>query len=174
VAVLGLRIPDQMLAQFDAWAGGHGGRSPALRHLIRQASAPDATACDALGPLGRRPVQLTVRLTSADARGLDAAAAEVGLARATWAAALIRRRLAGRPTFRRSDELSLIATLSELRRIAVSVSQIARGLNTAGIENRARDAELARLDDLRAEIRGHMAGLYDAFEGNLAYWGPGP
>jgi hypothetical protein len=30
--------------------------------------------------------------------------------------------------------------------------------------------ELSYLDDLRQELRAHLAGLREAFEGNLAYW----
>jgi len=38
------------------------------------------------------------------------------------------------------------------------------------MEGRVLDLELASLDDLRAETRGHMVALREAFEGNLAYW----
>ena len=94
----------------------------------------------------------------------------MGLTRNAWAAALIRRRLHARPTFRSSDELSLLAIQTELRRIGVNVNQIARALNTAVMEGKVLDLELTYLDDLRAEIRAHMLALHEAFEGNLAYW----
>lgn len=169
-----LRLSDDLAARFDVWAGAHGGRSPALRHLIGQACAGDATAPDGAGRLGPRPAKLTVRLTAADGRGLGAVAAEMGLTPNAWAAAVIRRRLHGRPTFPRPDAMSLIAMQTELRRVGVNVNQIARAINTAVVEGRVLDLELAYLDDLRAEIRGHMAGLREAFEGNLSYWDPGP
>ena len=63
---------------------------------------------------------------------------------------------------------------SELRRIGVNVNQIARALNTAGMEGRVLDLELGSLEDLRREIRAHMLALREAFEGNLAYWDAGP
>ena len=169
-----LRLPDDLATRFDGWAAERGGRSPALRHLIEQASASGAQSCEAPDQLGSRPLKLTVRLAAADGRGLDAAAAEMGLTRNAWAAALIRRRLHARPTFRRPDELSLLATQTELRRIGVNVNQIARALNTAVMEGNVLDLELAYLDDLRAEIRAHMLALHEAFEGNLAYWEAGP
>ncbi len=59
---------------------------------------------------------------------------------------------------------------TELRRIGVNVNQIARALNTAVMEGKVLDLELAYLDDLRAEIRAHMLALQEAFAGNLAYW----
>jgi hypothetical protein len=131
-------------------------------------------APDGAGRLDPRPVKLTVRLTAMDGLGLDAAAAEMGLTPNAWAAAVIRRRLHGRPTFTRPDVISLIAMQTELRRVGVNVNQIARALNTAVLESRVLDLELRYLDDLRAEIRGHMTGLREAFEGNLAYWDAGP
>lgn len=165
-----LRLTDDLATRFDGWAAEQGGRSPALRHLIEQTCGAGTPPCEALGRLGSRPVKLTVRLAAADGRGLDAAAAEMGLTPNAWAAALIRRRLHARPTFCRSDELSLLAMQAELRRIGVNVNQIARALNTAVMEGKVLDLELTYLDDLRAEIRGHMLALHEAFEGNLAYW----
>jgi hypothetical protein len=165
-----LRLPNDLATRFDGWAAERGGRSPALRHLIEQASGHGPRSCEAPGRLGSRPMKLTVRLAAADGRGLDTAAAEMGLTRNAWAAALIRQRLHGRPTFCRSEELSLIAMQTELRRIGVNVNQIARALNTAVMEGKVLDLELAYLDDLRAEIRAHMLALHEAFKGNLAYW----
>jgi hypothetical protein len=165
-----LRLPDGLATRFDGWAAEHGGRSPALRHLIEQASGAGAPPSEPPSRLGPRPVKLTVRLTTADGRSLDAAAADMDITRNAWAAALIRRRLHARPTFRRSDELSLLAMQTELRRIGVNVNQIARALNTAVMEGKVLDLELTYLDDLRAEIRAHMLAMHEAFEGNLAYW----
>lgn len=164
-----LRLSDDLAARFDSWAADRG-RSPALRHLIEQASASVTPSRAGPGRPGARPVKLTVRLTAKDGRGLHAAAAEMGLTRNAWAAALIRCRLRARPTLRRSDELSLLAIQTELRRIGINVNQIARALNTAVLEGKVLELELAYLDDLKAEIRVHMASLREAFEGNLAYW----
>lgn len=163
-----VRVPDKMAARFDAWAGAHGGRSPALRHLIAKAShaAPEVAA-----RLDRRPIKLTVRLAAEDGRGLDVAARQMGLTRNAWVAALVRHRLSGRPTFSRQDELSLLAVQMELRRVGVNVNQIARALNTAVFEGgRVLDLELAYLEDLRVEMRAHVQALGEAFAGNLAYW----
>ena len=174
MANFNVRVPDDLAARFDTWAGAHGGRSPALRHLIDRASRGVPAATRPAARLGHRPVKLTVRLGAPDARGLDAVAADMGLTPNAWAAALIRRRLTGRPTFSPAEALSLAAIQTELRRIGVNANQIARALNTAVLEGKVLELELAYLDDLRAEIRGHMAALREAFEGNLAYWEAGP
>ncbi|HEX5775380.1 MAG TPA: plasmid mobilization relaxosome protein MobC [Caulobacteraceae bacterium] len=165
-----LRLSDDLARQFDAWASLRGGRSPALRRLIEVACAGSPAAA----PLGRRPVKLTVRLTSDDAIGLVAAAAETGLTPNAWAAAVLRYRLRGRPTFARGDELALLAIRGEVRRIGININQVARALNTAVMEGRVLDLELTYLDELRAELGEHILGLREAFAGNLAYWdGPG-
>ena len=174
MAIINVRVSDDMLARFDAWASVRGGRSPALRHLINRACRAGPAAPPAPGGHVSRPVKLTVRLSAADAHGLDVAAAEMGLTRNAWAAALIRRRLSGRSTFGRTEALSLIAIQTELRRIGVNANQIARALNTAVMEGKVLDLELAYLDELRAEIRAHMLALREAFEGNLTYWDAGP
>ena len=167
MANFNVRVPDDLAARFDAWAGAHGGRSPALRHLIDEASR---AAPEAASRLGRRPVKLTVRLAAEDGRGLDTAAGEMGLTRSAWVAALVRSRLSGRPTFGRGDELSLLAIQTELRRVGINVNQIARALNTAVEDGRVLELEIAYLDDLRREMRAHVQALGEAFAGNLAYW----
>jgi hypothetical protein len=170
MANFNVRVPDDLAARFDAWAGAQGGRSPALRHLIDRAAAPSRETTTPASRLPARPAKLTVRLAADDARGLSAAAAVAGLTPNAWAAALVRRRLSGRPTFRRTEEVALLSIQTELRRIGVNVNQIARALNTAVLEGKVLDLEVAYLDDLRTELRAHLSTLQQAFAGNLAYW----
>jgi hypothetical protein len=173
VAKFNVRVTDEVAARFDAWAASRGGRSPALRHLIEAACPPSAAGLID-GPLSPRPVKLTLRLAARDAVGLAAAAGELGLTRTAWSVALIRRALQGRPTFRRSDEVILLATLSELQRIGVNVNQMARALNTAVLEGRVLEVQLNAVDELRRELRAHILGLREAFQGNLTYWATSP
>jgi hypothetical protein len=165
-----VRVPDDLAARFDAWAGARGGRSPALRLVIGEACQWPVSRGPAPGRLAARPAKLTVRLTAADARGLSAAAAELGLTPNAWAAALVRRRLHARPTFPTDQALSVLAIQAELRRIGVNLNQIARALNTAVLEGKVLDLEMADLGVFQREIRGHLRALREAFDGNLAYW----
>ena len=170
MAVLSLRVPDVVLERFDIWAGAHGGRSPALRHLIDRAVSTSTSVADLTDQLPKRPVKLSVRLSVDDAVGLAEAATEWGLTPNAWVAALVRRRLRGRPTFKPSDTVSLIAIQVELRRIGGNVNQIARALNSAVLEGEVLELEVAYLADLRAELQAHMRSLRDAFAGNFADW----
>lgn len=170
MAIFNVRLDEDLAGRFDAWAAHQGGRSVALRRLMQEA-LPTSTSGLRSGPSSvPLPVKLTVRLSVDDAVGLGHAAAETGLTRNAWAAALVRRRLRSRPTFSPAQALSLLAVQAELRRIGVNVNQIARALNTAVMEGRVLDTELTAVDDLRRELRAHMAGLREAFAGNLAYW----
>lgn len=171
MANLSIRVADDLLARFDAAAGGQGGRAPTLRRLMDQAAAG---APSAVGRLPRRPLKLTVRLADDDGAGLAREAAAMGLTPNGWVAALVRSRLHGKPTFRLGDAVALLAIQGELRRIGVNVNQIARALNTAVMEGKVLDLEVAYLDALRTELRAHMFTLREAFEGNLAYWAAEP
>lgn len=164
-----VRVPDDLAGRFDAAAAPVGGRSAMLRRLIADAAAGSAAASTSW-PVRRDGARLMVRLGVAETAGVDAAAAAMGLRRAAWVAMLVRRHVRGRPGFSRPDELSLIAIQGEIRRIGVNVNQIARALNTAVMEGRVLDLELAAIDDLRRELRAHLVGLREAFEGNLGYW----
>lgn len=171
MANLSLRVPDDLLARFDAAAGGQGGRAPTLRRLMDQAAAgPPAPR----GRLPARPLKLTVRLTADDGDGLAREASAMALTPNGWVAALIRHRLHGKPTFGPGEAIALLAIQGEVRRIGVNVNQIARALNTAVMEGKVLDLEIAYLDALRTELRAHMFTLREAFEGNLAYWAVEP
>ncbi|MDZ4054328.1 MAG: MobC family plasmid mobilization relaxosome protein [Phenylobacterium sp.] len=171
MANLSLRVPDDLLARFDAAAGGQGGRAPTLRRLMDQAAAGPPAPGDRLPT---RPLKPTVRLTAEDGEGLAREAAGMALTPNGWVAALIRHRLHGKPTFPRGETVALLAIQGEVRRIGVNVNQIARALNTAVLEGKVLALEIAYLDALRTELRAHMFTLREAFEGNLAYWAAEP
>ena len=101
MALFNVRLDDQLAVRFDVWADDRGGRSAALRHVIRD-------ACARIEPSGRRPLdaparplKLTVRLSLEEAADLRLQAAPVGLTPNAWAGAALRYRLQGRPTFPR-------------------------------------------------------------------------
>lgn len=167
--VLSVRVSDDLARRFNMAADPVGGRSALLFHLVDGAAAPAVEASPA--PHQRRDAcRLMVRLALPEAGHVTREALAFGIGRATWVAALVRRHAIGRPRFSRSDEVALLAIQGELRRIGVNVNQIARALNTAVMEGRMLDLELAYLDDLRREMRESLTAVAEAFAGNLAYW----
>ncbi|GAW39749.1 Bacterial mobilisation protein [Brevundimonas sp. SH203] len=163
------RLPSDLARRFDATAADHGGRSRYLRTLMEAAAQVPLPAPEP-GPPGTKSAKLTLRLADADLALLEAEAARAGLLRTQWAAALIRRRVRGRPQMTPPEALALIGIRRELHRIGVNINQIARALNTAVMEGAVLDLEVAQLAAFAAEIRGHLSGLDDVFAGNLAYW----
>ena len=166
---LTVRLPTDLIRRFDAAAAGLGGRSRLLRRLIEgaaQAALPELVAPS----LDRLDAKLSLRLTSDDMALLELEAARTGLSRTQWTVALIRRRLHERPQLSRSEAIAFIGIQRELRRIGVNVNQIARAMNTAVLEGKVLDLEVAQLADFAVEIRAHLGGVHDAFKGNLHYW----
>lgn len=169
---LTLRVSPDLVRRFDAAAVGQGGRSRLLRRLMEAAAhAPFPEPPEP--PSAVRSGKLTLRLVPADLSLLMAEASAMGLSRTQWSTALIRRKLHGRPQLSRAEALAFIGVQRELRRIGVNVNQIARALNTAVLEGQVLDLEMVQLTAFADEIRGHLSGLRDAFEGNLAYWSDG-
>ncbi len=171
MAVFNVRLSDDLAERFDAAATLEGGRSALLRRLIAGAagaaqSAPSRPAATDL----RDGARIMVRLDWADAARVDAEAAAMELTRAGWVAALVRRRVRGRPQFSRADELALFSIRADLRRIGVNLNQIARGLNGGAFDGQPVGAALQRVGAFQDDLRRHADGLRAALAGNLAYW----
>lgn len=164
-----VRVPDEMALRFDDSAARLGGRSVLLRRLIATTAG---AAEQAEVPQRPRPsaARVMVRLSAPDVAAVDLEARLMGMRRAGWIAALVRRRVRGRPTLARSEELAVFAIQAELRRVGVNINQIARALNTAVLEGRVLELELAEVQALGKEIRAHIGAVGEAFAGNLAYW----
>ena len=163
---LSLTIPDEVAARFDRAASPLGGRAKLLRRLVMQAISPGAPAVEVFKP-GLRPVDFRVRLGPKEAAHALNEAQAMGMGRATWASALLRRHLLGRPRFPRAGELAIFAIHAELRRLRRDLGEMAQALGgAAGQEG----LQASAIEDLRADIERHMARLRKAIEGNLQYW----
>jgi hypothetical protein len=111
-----------------------------------------------------------VRLTASEIADIETQALAIGLSRSAWVRALVRRRTQGRPTFSPAGEQALIGVVMELRRIGVDIRQTLLMMEGAIKGGQGLDRELEALSHLRAEIRGQIAAVAEAFEGNLAFW----
>ncbi|HBI18695.1 MAG TPA: plasmid mobilization relaxosome protein MobC [Brevundimonas sp.] len=166
---LTVRLPPDLTRRFDAAAAMRGGRSRLLRSLIEGAAQASLPASEAR-PVTRLEAKLSLRLGVEDLAVLEGEAARAGLSRTQWTVALIRRRLHDRPQLTPSEAIAFIGVQRELRRIGVNINQIARALNTAVLEGQVLDLEMVQLAAFADEIRAHLGGLRDAFQGNLDYW----
>jgi hypothetical protein len=173
MATFSVRIPEDLAARFDRAAAPAGGRSAMLRRLIRSAVASESPSPNMAAPMKVMPqsgqARVMVRLSPLEAAAVDREAGVMELRRATWIAALVRRRVLGRPTFARSEALQLALIRSEIRRIGLNVNQIARTLAQSG-RLLGFDHELAALEALRRELSAQIAAIGDGLKGNLDYW----
>ena len=91
MALISLRVPDDVAAEFSALAATQGGKSALLRRLI--ADALDAPARRILAlPVGR-PEKVTVRFRESEMRQLAEVSHQRGMTRTGWIVALVRSRL---------------------------------------------------------------------------------
>lgn len=167
-----VRLPPDLARRFDAAASACGGRSRLLRRLI-EASAADGNSRTGPAPAEPLTEKLTLRLGAADLAAVEAEAARIGLSRTQWVAALVRRRLHARPQLSPPEAVALIEIQRDLRRIGVNLNQIARTVNATVPGGRAPDPDLVRVLAFAEGVRGGLAGLRRAFEGNLDYWSTG-
>lgn len=113
-----------------------------------------------------------VRVTAETAVVVDREAKAMGLSRAGWIAALVRRRVSGTPRFSGEGEAALRALQSDLRRLAVNLNQIARRRNDSSA-SALSEHDIATLAALSAQCRRQQAMLAAALTGNLDYWADG-
>jgi len=112
MALISLRIPDEVAAEFSVLAATQGGKSALLRRLIADALAARAPRILAL-PVGR-PEKVTVRFRESEIRQLADVSHQRGMTRTGWIVALVRSRL-GSPVQHSPDEhAALRAIVREL------------------------------------------------------------
>ena len=78
MAIFNVRLKDAEALAFDTWAATRGGRSAALRALIRNATPTAPIGADDKSHGVARPIRLMIRLSPGDGRGLHQAAAAPG------------------------------------------------------------------------------------------------
>jgi hypothetical protein len=91
MALISLRIADDVAARFSALAATEGGKSALLRRLIGDALGTPALRAVPM-PIGR-PHKITARFRESEMRQLAEMAAQRGMTRTGWIVALVRARL---------------------------------------------------------------------------------
>ena len=168
MALISLRIPDEVAARLSAVAASEGGKSALLRRLIADVlnASPARTA---LLPVGR-PQKITVRFRESEMRQLADTAGQRGMTRTGWIVALVRSRL-GSPVQHSLEELAALrAIVRELNRIGGNINQIARAANTSALQGRVVEPDLSAIRDARTAIDLALAQLRGALAGNADYW----
>lgn len=168
MALISLRIPDEVAARFSVLATTEGGKSALLRRLITEA-LDVRPSCAAPLPIGR-PEKITLRFRESEMRQLSEIARRRGMTRTGWIVALVRSRL-GSPVQPSPDEReALRAIVRELNRIGANVNQIARAANAGVQRGGAVEPGLSDIREAKAVIESALAELRRIFDDNVAYW----
>ena len=166
MALISLRVSDQVAAEFSVLAATQGGKSALLRRLIADALDAPATRILAL-PVGR-PEKVTVRFRETEMRQLAEVSHQRGMTRTGWIVALVRSRL-GSPVQHSPDEhAALRAIVRELNRIGGNINQIARSANRGELDPGAESWKMLAETRFALEaLQGELKGVLDR---TSTYW----
>ena len=168
MALISLRIPDDVAARLSAVAASQGGKSALLRRLITDVLNASPTRIAPL-PMGR-PQKITVRFRESEMQQLVDISRQRGMTRTGWIVALVRSRL-GSPVQHSPDEHAVLrAIVRELNRIGGNINQIARAANTSVLQGRAVEPDLSAIQEAKLVIETALAQLRSALNGNADYW----
>ncbi len=106
-------------------------------------------------------VQIKISLRPAEYRQAQAAAKAAGLSSAGWVRALVRARLFAQPTLGAPVDVAMADALTELRRIAVALTHLAKTNGEAAggqVETLAAEAQCAN-QTLHAVLAGNLRDL---------------
>ena len=171
MATFTVRLPDDLATRFDAVAANVGGRSQALRAMIERVSVASQTPGSTPAIRSRGSNRITVRLSDDELSQLDEAAAERGVKRTDWIAAVIRSRLP--LTVPPRDDLEkLIDIRRELRAIGRNVNQAVHALHAANMPESGLDVrrEAERVTAMRDAVLEQITAIGEALKGDLGYW----
>ena len=166
------RIDAQVLAAFDAFAQGRGGRCAVLRNLIAQAAEASWDAPHFEPPEGAASNRISLRFTDTELAVITHRASQRSTDRSRWIKALVRRHLALKS---RVDD-GLLAELAPIRlqllRIGRNLNQAMKAANASMLESGDKqiESELQRIADMRMEISEQVTAFGDAMRGDAGYW----
>ncbi|MDA9408026.1 plasmid mobilization protein [Bradyrhizobium sp. CCBAU 45384] len=167
MALISLRVSDELAAKFSALAATQGGKSALLRRLIADALAAPAPRI-AL-PIGR-PEKVTVRFRESEMQQLAEVSQQRGMTRTGWIIALVRSRLGSPVQHSPNEHDALRAIVRELNRIGGNINQIARAANTSVLRGRAVEPDLSAIQEAKLVIERELAQLRNALNSNADYW----
>src|SRR6202171_6500112 len=132
MALISLRLPDDVAARLSSVASSEGGKSALLRRLITDVLNASPARIAPL-PVGR-PEKVTVRFRESEMRQLADTAGQRGMTRTGWIVALVRSRLGSPVQHSPGEHASLRAIVRELNRIGGNINQIARAANISVLQ----------------------------------------
>src|ERR1700730_9565871 len=168
MALISLRIPDEVAARLSAVAASEGGKSALLRRLIADVLNASPARIAPL-PVGR-PQKITVRFRESEMRQLAEISHQRGMTRTRGRVALGRARWGSRVHHSSAEHGALRAIVRELNRIGGNINQIARAANTSVLQGRVVETDLSDIRDTKSAIHLALAQLVGALDWSADYW----
>ncbi len=168
MALISLRIPDDLADRLAALAATEGGKSALLRRLIAETLDVRAPSTSPL-PIGR-PEKVTLRFRESEMRRLAEVAHQRGMTRTSWIVALVRAQLGSSVQLSPDERDALRAIVRELNRIGANVNQIARAANARNARYEASPPSLSELREASILVERALNELRRVFDDNAAYW----
>jgi hypothetical protein len=168
MALISLRISDDVAARFAVLAAMEGGKSALLRRLITEALDLPAPSVVPL-PIGR-PEKVTVRFRESEMRQIAEIARRRGMTRTGWIVALVRSRLGSSVQPSPDEREALRAIVRELNRVGGNINQIARAANSSVQQGNAIEPASADICEARAVVESVLCQLRRVFDENAGYW----
>jgi hypothetical protein len=166
------RIDAGVLAAFDVYAEGRGGRSAVLRQLVEQAAQAAEDRPRIEPPKGAAANRIQISFTDPELAVITHRAAQRSTDRARWIKALVRRHIG----LKSLVDDGLLAELAPIRmqllRIGRNLNQAMKAANTAMLESGDQQIgdELKRIADMRMEVSEQVAAVGEAMRGDASYW----
>lgn len=154
-------------ARFEAAALKAGGKPALVRRFLNRLEELQTAAHPTPQVKGRDLGKILVRLPPAAFAQIEIEAARLGLRKGPWVGGLVRAWLDRAPTLGRPDDLTLVETLQQLRKIALSLRMLAQQADNPS----ECEAVLVRLE---AEVRASIKNLQVVLDGYGRYWGISP
>jgi hypothetical protein len=177
--LLSARVKPQTKALFDKRAAELKMTSAALLEKVVEAflqmPTTEPSALVKASPMESEPdaakgkVWIDVSLSSAEAKALDALAAEMGWSRLKYLAQLFRVHLSGEPRFSEKEMLELRQVTMQLSALGRNINQVARALNIS-LDN-ANQAHAVQWEMMHKVIDVHRKYVKALVKSNLEYWG---
>ncbi len=168
MALISLRIPDDLADRLAALAATEGGKSALLRRLIAETLDVRAPSGAPL-PIGR-PEKVTLRFRESEMRRLAEVAHQRGMTRTSWIVALVRAQLGSSVQLSPDEGDALRAIVRELNRMGANVNQIARAANARNARYEASSPSLSEIREASVLVERALNELRRVFDDNAAYW----
>ncbi|MHB8283314.1 MAG: hypothetical protein ACYDD1_01420 [Caulobacteraceae bacterium] len=172
---IGFRLQDDLVRDFDAYAISRGGRTEALRALMKLAieggggAPPSQPAKSAV----EGDNEIRMEFSEGELALIAAEALEAGMSSREWMHSLIRTRISPARQFNKYDRSGFARFVKELREVAISTARAVRHLEQRDVSQPEQVRQFALLKKISLQLERLELGIRYGLQGNDRYWDRG-